>query len=139
MANLLNGIDYAKRLKSAEIPVTLQRLAIARVLFAEPCHVTAEQLMGRVKKIMPSLSRATVYNTLRLFAQKGLVRELVVDNERVVFDSTTAPHHHFYDVDTGEVSDIPEGCIDLSQLPGAPAGKEIANVDVFVRVREKQA
>lgn len=132
------GSDYAKRLKEVGVPVTLQRLALARALFDEPCHVTAEQLMAKAHENMPSLSRATVYNTLRLFAAKGLVRELVVDSERVVFDSTIAPHHHFYNVDTGEVSDVPDGDLEIRGMSVLPDGMEIENIDVFVRIRQRQ-
>ena len=100
--NVLEHADIADRLRAAGIPVTLQRLAIASAFFERPVHVTAEQLLKQVKASVPETSRATIYNALKLFVEKGLVKELVVNPERVVFDSNTEPHFHLYDIVTGE-------------------------------------
>ena len=53
------------------------------------------------------ISRATVYNTLNLFAEKGLVRDLHLSPDSVVFDANTGAHHHFIDEETGRIYDIP--------------------------------
>ena len=122
-------------LESHGISATRQRREIARVLLAEPQHVTAEQLMEQLGRNGHGISKATVYNTLKLFVERGLLREVHVDATRTVYDTTTAPHHHFLNVDTGELSDIPSDQVAFSDLPALPEGTVGDGVDVIVRVR----
>ena len=70
---------YRKRLNAHGIVPTLQRLQIARVLLSRPQHLSAEQILGMVNRERGHVSKATVYNTLNLFARKGLIREVIVD------------------------------------------------------------
>lgn len=129
--------DLADRLRAQGVSLTLQRLVIARVLLSHPVHLTADQIWGRAKDIMPEISRATVYNTLDLFERSGLLRRLIIDAEKVVFDSNTAPHHHLYDSTTGEVIDIAPGELQVIGMPTLPPGVELEDVDVVVRVRRR--
>jgi Fur family transcriptional regulator, iron response regulator len=131
--------NASERLRQAGIPATLQRLAIAEVLFARPVHLSADQILTRVHETMPEVSRATVYNTLKLFREKKMVRELVVDPERVFYDSNTAPHYHLFDVTTGELCDIAEHELEVVGTPVLPAGMELEEVDVIIRVRSRAA
>ncbi len=64
----------------------------------------------------PLLSRATVYNTLNLFVEKGLLRELVLAEGRVVFDPKIDRHHHFIDEATGQIHDIPWDAVQVSRV-----------------------
>lgn len=125
------------RLEACGINPTPQRLAVAAVLLARPQHLTAEQVHAKVNADLRRVSVATVYNTLKLFCARGLLREVVVDPGRVFYDSTTSDHHHFYDVTSGELTDIPEDAVSLSRLPDLPAGREFAGVDVVIRVRPR--
>ena len=125
-----------ERLRAADINPTAQRIAVAEVLFEAPAHFSAEQVLDRLQRESHvSVSKATVYNTLGLFARQGLVREVVVDPNRTVFDSNTAPHHHIYNVDDGSLIDVPLDAASLARLPVRPAGTEVVGVDVVVRVR----
>ncbi len=83
------------------------------------------------------MSKATVYNTLNLFAGKGLLKALQVDPERGVFDSNVTPHHHFHVEDTGELIDVPPGAVAFSRLPQLPPGTEPVAVEVVIRVRRQ--
>ena len=83
------------------------------------------------------VSKATVYNTLNLFVEQGLAREIHADPERCVYDSTMVPHHHFQNVDTGEMIDIRPEDLSFDRLPPLPPGTEIESVDVVIRVRRK--
>ena len=130
--------DAIACLRSVGVPVTHQRIEIARVLFARPVHLSADQVLERVRANAPETSRATVYNTLRLFREKNLVRELIVDPDRVVFDSNTDPHYHLYDVDTGEVRDVAADELAVVGVPRLPEGVELEQVDVIIRVRGKR-
>lgn len=130
--------DIADRLRTAGVALTLQRLVIARVLLSRPVHLTADQVWTRAREIMPEISRATVYNTLDLFERSALLRRLIIDAEKVVFDSNTAPHHHLYDATTGDVIDIAPGELRVIGMPSLPPGMELEDVDVVVRVRRRE-
>lgn len=130
--------DLADRLRANGVALTLQRLVIARVLLTRPIHLTADQVWARAKEIMPEISRATVYNTLDLFERCNLLRRLIIDAEKVVFDSNIHPHHHLYDAGTGEVVDIAPGELKVIGVPSLPPGMELEDVDVVVRIRRKQ-
>ena len=114
---------------------TQQRVLIARALFTQHRHLSADQVLTMVNRPEHRVSKATVYNTLGLFAREGLVREVIVDPSRVFYDPNTDPHHHFYNVDTGELIDIPLEQVSVDSLPKTPAGTVAERVDVVVRIR----
>ena len=114
---------------------TPQRLKIAEILLAKPQHLSAEQIIEQLRQTGSTVSKATVYNTLNLFGERGLVKELCVDPERRYYDSTTHTHHHFYNVDTGELTDIDEHQVSFSELPRLPEGTESQSVEVLIKVR----
>jgi Fur family iron response transcriptional regulator len=116
---------------------TSQRLKMAQILLTAPRHMTAEQILAALRETEGRVSKATVYNTLNLFVAQGLAREIHADPERCVYDSTMAPHHHFQNVDTGEMIDIRPEELAFSRLPELPVGTEIESVDVVIRVRRK--
>ena len=124
-----------QRLTERGIVPTLQRMAVAQVLLPQPVHMTADQVLQAGRSFLPSLSRTTVYEAVRLFVRHGLLRELPIDGAATVYDSNTSPHHHLYDVDTGEVADVPLGQVHVQGLDDALAGLTLAGVDVIVRVR----
>jgi Fur family iron response transcriptional regulator len=121
------------------INATRQRVDIAHALFSRAEHLSADQLLMRVNGRRPEVSKATVYNTLKLFLEKKLVREVIVDPDRVFYDPNTEPHHHFYNIDTGELTDIDAGEIGISGLPSLPRGMVTEGVDVIVRIRSRTA
>lgn len=129
--------DIPARLQTAGIIPTPQRIAIAEVLLPEPRHLTADQVHSEVNQGKRRVSVATIYNTLRLFTDRGLLREVVVDPGRVFYDSTVSEHHHFYDITTGELTDIPEGAVDFASLPQVPEGRELEGIDVVIRVKPR--
>jgi Fur family iron response transcriptional regulator len=132
---MLSTQDVADRLKGAGILPTQQRLMIAHVLFSRDQHLSADQVMQCVNDDEDRVSKATVYNTLGLFASKGLIREVIVDPTRVFYDPNTSNHHHFYNVDTGELRDIEASELAIESLPGLPEATVCEGVDVIIRVR----
>lgn len=114
---------------------TNQRLEIARVLLGAAQHLSADQVLARLHDRASSVSKATVYNTLGLFAAKGLVREVIVDPAKVFYDSNISPHHHFFNVDTGALTDIDANDVVLARVPAVPSGTEVCGVEVIVKVR----
>lgn len=119
------------------IYITTQRRLIAQILFAHNQHVTPEQLHERLKQCGARVSKATVYNTLGLFAEKGLVREIHVSNSRTFYDSNTSRHHHFYNVDTGDLIDMKERLVPLFLHTDLPDGTVMEMADLVVRVKNQ--
>ena len=135
----LSGDNLEVLLQEHDILPTQQRLLIARVLLERQQHLSADQVMHLVNGEDHLVSKATVYNTLGLFANNGLIREVIVDPARVFYDSNTSNHHHFYNVDTGELTDIDSGSMEITTLPETPAGTVTAGVDIIIRVRRAPA
>ena len=129
----------AQRLRAHGIVPTHQRIEIAFVLFERCEHLSADQILALVNARHAETSKATVYNTLRLFLEKKVVRELIVDPSRVFYDPNTTPHHHFYDVVTGQLTDIPADAVRVEHLPPPPAGTVTDAVDVIIRTRPANA
>ena len=127
-----------ERLISHDIKPTLQRIELAEILFAKPKHWSAEQVLAEARGSGSQISKATVYNTLNLFVDSGLLREVRVDPSRCFYDPTTTPHHHFYNADTGEIRDIQPEEITFERLPAAPRGTETDGVDVVIRLRTRR-
>ena len=118
------------------ILATPQRLEVAAILLEKPQHLSADQIIERLRKGGSAVSKATVYNTLNLFSEHGLVKEVMVDPIRKFYDSATHPHHHFYNVDTGELSDIADELVRFATLPDLPQGTERHSVEVLIKVRD---
>lgn len=124
-------------LEQRGIRPTSQRMKVAEILLTTPRHLTAEQILATLRESSGHVSKATVYNTLNLFVEQGLAREIHADPERCVYDSTMVQHHHFQNVDTGEMIDIRPEDLSFDRLPPLPPGTEIESVDVVIRVRRK--
>jgi Fur family iron response transcriptional regulator len=118
------------------ILATPQRLEVAAILLEKPQHLSADQIIERLRKGGSAVSKATVYNTLNLFSEHGLVKEVMVDPIRKYYDSATHPHHHFYNVDTGELLDIAVDLVRFENLPDLPQGTERQSVEVLIKVRD---
>ncbi len=127
--------EIIHRLQEHGVNPTRQRIDIARVLFARPQHLSADDVLRTAQREGVNISKATVYNTLSLFSRKGLVREIIVDPTRVFYDTNPTMHHHFYNVDTGELLDFDASLLQLSNLPRLPAGTVADGVDIIIRVR----
>jgi Fur family iron response transcriptional regulator len=124
-----------RKLVSRGITPTRQRVDIGRCLFVQNQHITAEQLREQLKQSFGDVSKATIYNTLGLFAAEGLLREVIVDPNQHVYDTKLSKHHHLYNMDTGELCDVDSAEIKLSRLPDVGDNVEIEGVDIVIRVR----
>lgn len=127
--------NMASLLRSHDINPTHQRIEIAHALFSRQSHLSADQVMAIVNTRHSETSKATVYNTLKLFLEKGLIREVIVDPSKVFYDPNTSAHHHLYAVDTGELTDIDASHVHISGLPALPTGMVTEGIDLIVRIR----
>ncbi len=132
----MSTAEIAQRLATHGIQPTAQRLRIAAVLLAAPQHLSAEQLLAQLVAGGARVSKATVYNTLNLFASRGLIRPLSVDGARAWFDSNIEAHYHFHDVDGGALIDVALPEVQFSRLPAPPEGMEVAGIDLVIRLRK---
>jgi Fur family iron response transcriptional regulator len=129
------GESVSETLRAHGVIPTAQRVRIGRMILTKPAHFSADQLYEEVRRSGGDVSKATVYNTLGLFVEKGLLRQVPVDPSKVFYDSNMDPHHHFYDVDSGELEDIDASEIEIGSLPRTTGNVRIEGVDVVVRIR----
>ena len=124
-------------LRSAGLRPTRQRVGLSYILFnGGDRHVTADQLHSEADAAGLKVSLATVYNTLHQLCDAGLLAEVLVEPGRSYFDTNISVHHHFFNMDTGELADIPPDEISVQQLPTPPEGTAIDQVSIIVRVRQ---
>jgi Fur family transcriptional regulator, iron response regulator len=128
---------FERRLVDSGIRPTHQRTQIAALLLSAAQHLSAEQILARLRGSGARVSKATVYNTLNLFATHGLIRQLCVDGTRAWFDSNVDAHYHFHDTETGSLTDVAVPEVEFSRLPSPPPGMEVAGIDLVIRLRRK--
>jgi Fe2+ or Zn2+ uptake regulation protein len=126
--------EIPQLLRRHGIQPSAQRLAVAEYVLRTEEHPSADQVWGRVRDRLPMISRATVYNTLNLLVRKGLLRQLVLAEGKVVFDPKVEPHHHFVDDATGEIHDIPWDALDVRRVD-ALRGVNVREYQVVLRGR----
>jgi Fur family iron response transcriptional regulator len=127
----------ASRLQACGVRPTSQRLRVASMLLGRPQHMTAEHILAALRAAGCRISKATVYNTLNLFAAQGVIRQLAVDGDRAWFDSNVAPHYHFQDVETGQLTDLAPSEVGFERLPPPPDGMDYAGIDVVLRLKRR--
>lgn len=126
--------DALSVLRRHGIQPTPQRIAVAEHVLGAKTHPSADEVWEQVRRRCRTLSRATVYNTLNLFVEKGLLRTQVLKEGTVVFDPRVDAHHHFIDVNTGKIYDVPW---DALKVTGKEAlrGFEVREYQVILRGR----
>lgn len=116
------------------IQPSAQRVAVADYVLFTDEHPSADRVFARVKKVLPVLSRATVYNTLNLLVKKGMLRELVLAEGKIAFDPKMDRHHHFLDEASGRIYDVPWDALEVKKL-GTLDEFEIDEYQVVLRGR----
>jgi Fe2+ or Zn2+ uptake regulation protein len=132
---MLSRPDIPELLRARGIQPSAQRVAVAQYVLATDEHPGADTVWARVKRGFPMISRATVYNTLNLLVRKGLLRELVLAEGKVVFDPNLERHHHFIDERTGAISDVPWDAVKVTRVESLP-GLEVREYQVVMRGRQ---
>jgi Fe2+ or Zn2+ uptake regulation protein len=128
--------DLVLTLRRRGIQPTAQRLAVAQFVLEARSHPTADEVWEKVRKRSPTISRATVYNTLNLFAEKGLLRTQVVREGALVFDPHVARHHHFIDEETGNIYDVPWEALKVTGEKSL-RGYEVKDYQVVMRGKRR--
>ena len=128
---------HTDRLRASGLRPTKQRLAICKILFSrkETFHFTIDQLKKIVEKNdKKKISLATLYNTVHAFEKKGYLKEISLKGNQTFFDTNTKSHHHFYDEETTELTDIKNENISINNLPKIPNGKKIKDIEITIKV-----
>jgi Fur family iron response transcriptional regulator len=134
MAREPRSADVSRVLRDHGIRPSAQRVAIAECVLSTSDHPAADEVFARVTARLPVVSRATVYNTLHLFVERGLLREFVLTEGRLVYDPHVAPHHHLIDEETGAIHDIPWDALSVSKVERL-GGFEVRDYQVVLRGR----
>ena len=100
--------DIVRLLAECGLNLTAQRVAIAETVLNSTIHPTAEEVFRAVCTVLPVVSRATVYNTLKLLVRQGMLRAISVEEGAVHYDPWLEPHPHFLDTHEHRLMDIPE-------------------------------
>ena len=133
-------MEIVNRLRSSKLRPTKQRIKIAEFLFnrEKTFHFTVENLNKIINKkgSLEKISLATIYNTIEAFKKAGHLKEILTNNNTSYFDTNIRSHHHFYDDDTNELTDINFNEIEVSKLPHAPKGKKIKEVEIIISLQK---
>ncbi len=128
--------DIPELLRAHGIQPSAQRVAVAEYVLHTEEHPSADVVYQRVRGKIAVLSRATVYNTLNLLVEKGLLRQLALSEGNVVFDPRTEAHHHFIDETSGQIHDIAWSALRVSSVD-ALAGYDVREYQVVMRGRKR--
>ena len=130
---------YVQKLRSSNLRPTKQRLKICQFLFdrEKTFHFTVESLNKKINKNKDTkLSLATIYNTVEAFTNAGYLKEILTSKNKSYYDTNIKSHHHFYDEESKELTDIKYNQIKLSKVPIPPKGKKIKNLEVVIRIQK---
>ncbi|OGL38156.1 MAG: transcriptional repressor [Candidatus Schekmanbacteria bacterium GWA2_38_11] len=100
------------------LKVTPQRLAILKYLDGNKNHPSAEDIFREIKKEYPTVSFATVYNTLQALRDKGEINEVTIDWEKKHYDPNPKPHHHIICTECNKIGDVFKDYSEALRLPG---------------------
>tara|TARA_B110000285_G_C14600524_1_gene370445 strand:+ start:62 stop:478 length:417 start_codon:yes stop_codon:yes gene_type:complete len=133
--------EIVNKLRSSKLRPTKQRIRIAEFLFnrEKTFHFTIEKLNKNINKKDNSenISLATIYNTIDVLKKAGHLKEILTNNNTSYFDTNISSHHHFYDNQTNELTDINFNDVEVSKVPHAPKGKKIKNVEVIISLQKQ--
>ena len=133
--------EIINKLRSSKLRPTKQRIRIAEFLFKreKTFHFTVEKLNKIISKKdnVEKISLATIYNTIDAFKKAGYVKEILTNNNTSYFDTNVSSHHHFYDDETNELTDVNYNEIEVAKVPHAPKGKKIKDVEVIISLQKQ--
>ena len=132
--------DLASKLRTSGLRPTKQRIKLAEFLFNrdKTFHFTVENLDKAINKknSEDKIALATIYNTVHAFKKAGHLKEILTNNNKSFYDTNVSSHHHFFDIETNELEDINYNDIKVVNLPHAPKGKKIQDIEVTLTVKK---
>lgn len=137
----LSNMDIEKRMKrfvdlcrERGIRVTHQRLEIFRELAQTETHPSADILFERLRRRLPTVSLDTIYRTLNLFDEKGIITKVGTTDHQTRFDANTDQHHHFFCKTCGRIQDFTcQAFNDLNAPPEAMSVGDVTTIRVEIQ------
>ena len=134
---MLKNLEFIDKLRSSGLRPTKQRLKICEILFnrEKTFHFTINDLAKSItEQLNEKISLATVYNTVHAFKETGYLKEIFIKGNQSFFDTNTKKHHHFFDEDCSKLIDIKNENISIKNLPKAPNGKRIKDIEITIKI-----
>ena len=128
---------YEKLYRELNLTPTKQRLDLAHLIFAKKQHFTAAELICMADSNKLNISMATVYNTLSLLEDKGMLKTINIDNELKFYDTNLEDHHHLYNTTMSTLTDIPHNKVVFAELPELPKSLEIESTELLIKAHNK--
>jgi len=125
--------DILSYLTKHNVKPSMQRMAVMEYLMEHHTHPTADEIYTSLHPALPTLSRTTVYNTLRLLVEQGAVAQLTIDEHNVCYDADTSAHAHFLCTHCGKVYDIPLVSASLESMAKMPDDFAASQSDLYFR------
>lgn len=129
----MNTATTLQHLTVHHIKPSIQRMAVMEYLLEHRVHPTADDIYNTLHPVIPTLSKTTVYNTLRLFVEKGAVQQLTIEDKNARFDAETAPHAHFLCTRCGKVYDVKLTNVNLLSDADMPPGFQTDDIQLYLR------
>lgn len=126
--------EIKEKLIGVGLSPTQQRMIIGKYVLVDAGHFTADAVLDLLKADNHNVSRATVYNTLAVFVERGLLHEVVIDHGKVIYDANTEPHYYVVDSETGEIKDVSVDDVTLENLPQMINGKPVEDIHIVFKV-----
>ena len=130
-------VKYENIYRDLNVTPTKQRLDLAKLIFAKKQHFTASDLISLANKNGLNISMATVYNTLSLLEDKGMLKTINIDNELKFYDTNMENHHHLYNTTMSTLTDIAHDRVSFAEFPELPKTLEIESTELLIKVKNK--
>ncbi|HET8759698.1 MAG TPA: transcriptional repressor [Nitrospiria bacterium] len=124
--------DVTVLLSEKALKVTPQRVAVMEFLRGNTTHPSVDDVYQQVRKRFPSISRATIYNTVTTLVEAGLLQEILIQQEKTHVDWNVDRHHHFQCLKCGTVKDIRYDAVTAEQVSKHVVGHLVTGVKVVM-------
>jgi len=128
-------LDIKKRLLQYNVKPSLQRIAVMQYLRGVKTHPTADMIYSALNPAMPTLSRTTIYNTLKLLSEQGAILALNIEDKNVRYDGDISVHAHFRCKECGKVYDLPKSFASIGRQSSLTSyqGLKITECQVYYK------
>ena len=126
-------INITNHLLQYNIKPSVQRMAIMQYLLEYKSHPSVDEVYNALAPSIPTLSKTTVYNTLKLFVEHGAAQMLTIDERNVCFDGDTTPHAHFLCKCCGKIYDLAIPAPVKEVMPNVIDGHEISEMHYYYK------
>jgi len=126
-------MEAYSKLISYNIKPSVQRIAIMNYLLTHRTHPSADEVYTNLTDAIPTLSKTTVYNTLKLLSEHGASLMLTIDENKVCFDGDTTPHTHFQCKKCAKIYDLPMANSVIELIDMEASGHAITEVHLYYK------